>query len=91
MNKSQKRVDNIKAKYDPRKQFNNWRNSQEGKQWKKQKYCQQNKCCAICKECINQLKGSHIDHIKPLSTHPHLALDTNNMQVTHAECNLRKS
>ena len=90
INKSQSKIANIKAKYDPRKQFNNWRNSQEGKEWKKQKYFQQNKYCAICQERINNLKGSHIDHIKPISTHPHLALDTNNMRVTHGDCNLLK-
>lgn len=87
LEQSQYTLGTIKAKYDPRNEFNRWRNSQEGKEWKKQQYYKQNKCCPICKKPISNLKGSHIDHIKPLATHPHLALDTNNMQITHADCN----
>ncbi|MEA5533217.1 HNH endonuclease signature motif containing protein [Crocosphaera sp. XPORK-15E] len=75
---------------ESRTEFNRWRNSQEGQEWKKQKYRQQNKLCPICKETITNLKGSHIDHIKPLVDYPYLALDTDNMQVTHAECNKSK-
>ncbi len=90
LKKTKVKINKIKDKYEPRKQFNCWRNSQEGKEWKKQQYYKQNKCCAICLKPILSLKGSHIDHIKPLSTHPHLALDINNLQVTHAACNICK-
>src|SRR5437868_14299868 len=65
----------INYKYEPRTQFIRWRDSKEGQLWKQKKYHVQSRCCAICKESI-QLKGSHIDHIKPLSSFPHLALDT---------------
>jgi 5-methylcytosine-specific restriction endonuclease McrA len=33
----------------------------------------------------------HVDHIKPKSTHPELALDVNNLQILCEECNLGKS
>lgn len=33
----------------------------------------------------------HVDHIKPRSKYPHLALDINNLQVLCKECNLGKS
>ena len=33
----------------------------------------------------------HVDHIKPKSTHPHLALVKSNMQVLCEDCNMGKS
>ncbi|MBE9118633.1 HNH endonuclease [Lusitaniella coriacea LEGE 07157] len=79
----------IEAKYEPRTEFNRWRNSQSGKLWKQQKYQAQNGRCVICGESI-QLKGSHIDHKRPLSQYPHLALDTRNLRITCPECNTSK-
>lgn len=32
----------------------------------------------------------HVDHIKPKSTHPELALDLDNLQILCADCNLGK-
>jgi 5-methylcytosine-specific restriction endonuclease McrA len=80
----------INAKYSPRAEFIRWRDSQEGQLWKYNKYQAQGSYCAICSEPI-QLKGSHIDHIQPLSFFPHLALDTRNLQVTCPDCNTSKS
>ncbi len=68
----------IHHKYKPRLQFNRWRDSQEGQLWKIQQYQAQSRCCASCGNLV-QLKGSHIDHIKPLCLYPHLALDQQNM------------
>ncbi len=82
-------IDKIKAKYDPRAEFNRWRESLEGKSWKEKQYKNQKGCCAICKQLI-PLKGSHIDHIKPLASYPDLALDTRNMQITCPDCNISK-
>jgi 5-methylcytosine-specific restriction endonuclease McrA len=79
----------INAKYEPRAEFIRWRDSQEGKLWKQNKYQTQRGCCAICKEPI-QLKGSHIDHVQPLSLFPHLALDTRNLRVTCPDCNTQR-
>jgi 5-methylcytosine-specific restriction endonuclease McrA len=80
----------INTKYQPRSEFIRWRDSKEGQLWKQKKYQTQSKRCAICKKRI-QLKGSHIDHIEPLSLSPHLALDTRNFQVTCPDCNISKS
>lgn len=99
--KTTKRVDTVIAelqviatkiytKYEPRTEFIRWRDSKEGQSWKQNKYQNQDRCCAICRISI-QLKGSHIDHVKPLSRSPHLALDTQNMQITCPECNTFKT
>ena len=88
LKETEQKIETIKSKYEPRNQFNAWRNSQEGKQWKEEQYQRQNKRCPICQQPILSLKGSHIDHIKPLSTHPHLALDPKNMRITHGACNI---
>ena len=64
-------INKIKQKYQPRSEFNRWRNSEEGKLWKEQQYQKQKQCCAICQTKI-ELKWSHIDHIKPLAPDPPL-------------------
>lgn len=86
----QKTAHFIDKKYDPRCEFNRWRDSREGKMWKKEKWISQNKCCAICHQKI-VLKGSHIDHIKPIVKYPLLSIEKQNMQVTCANCNVCKS
>jgi len=80
----------INAKYEPRAQFNRWRDSEEGKLWKQKQYQAQCGGCAMCGEPI-KIKGSHIDHIKPLSHFPHLAVDTQNLRITCPDCNIAKS
>ena len=79
----------INTKYGPRNRFNRWRDSEEGQTWKQQKWLSQQKCCAICRQPI-ELKGSHIDHIQPISLYPQLALDICNMQITCPICNVTK-
>ena len=85
----QKTINQIKQKYEPRTEFNRWRDSKEGKLWKEQQYQKQKQCCAICKKTI-ELKWSHIDHIKPLFLYPDLALDTSNLQIACGQCNISK-
>jgi len=85
----QKIATKINAKYEPRAEFIRWRDSQEGQFWKQNQYLDQSKCCAICKIQI-ELRGSHIDHIQPLSLYPHLAINTRNMQITCPNCNASK-
>lgn len=49
--------------------------------------------CWICGGAIDYLAPSHApdswepDHIKPVSTHPHLAEDPANIRSAHASCN----
>jgi 5-methylcytosine-specific restriction endonuclease McrA len=45
-------------------------------------------CCGNTWSVGNPLQ---VDHIKPRSIYPHLALDENNLQVLCRECNLGKS
>ena len=79
----------IEAKYEPRKEFNRWRDSQEGESWKQQQYKIQKGLCAICQQPIH-FKGSHIDHKQPLSNYPHLALELKNLRITCPDCNTSK-
>lgn len=44
--------------------------------------------CALCKTSEGQM---HVDHIKPRSTHPDLALEISNLQVLCRDCNIGKS
>jgi len=80
----------LAEKHTPRKRFERWRNSEDGKQWKMHQHQQQNGRCAVCRSKI-LLKGSHIDHIKPLSRSPELACEPSNLQILCAGCNQRKS
>lgn len=82
-------ANDIREYYAPRAEFERWRDSLDGKAWKKQQYYRQNGCCAICKEPI-LYKGSHIDHIKPISKNPKLNLDQRNMRITCPTCNTSK-
>jgi 5-methylcytosine-specific restriction endonuclease McrA len=79
----------IEKKYSSRAEFDTWRNSNDGKQWKIQQYDRQEYCCAECKKFV-ELKDSHIDHIKPLAKYPELNIDLSNLQITHPSCNLSK-
>ena len=79
----------IEAKYEPRTEFNRWRDSQEGKLWKQKQYKIQKGLCVICRQPI-QLKCSHIDHKQPLSKYPHLALEPKNLRITCPDCNTSK-
>ena len=87
---SQDKINKIKQKYQPRTEFNRWRNSEEGKLWKEQQYQKQKQSCAICCKKI-ELKWSHIDHVKPISLYPDLSLDTSNLQIACGSCNTKKN
>ncbi len=48
-----------------------------------------NKCC-VCGRGANDGMVMHVDHIKPRSLYPHLALDIANLQIMCNECNVSK-
>lgn len=50
-----------------------------------------NGCCALCKNRPTPDNPVHVDHIKPRSKHPDLALDITNLQVLCKSCNFGKS
>ena len=48
-----------------------------------------NKCC-VCGRGASDGMVMHVDHIKPRSLYPHLALDIANLQIMCNECNVSK-
>lgn len=62
-------------------------------QWKRIRYQALVNCGAICQCCGASKKTGailHVDHIKPRSLFPNLALDINNLQVLCEACNMGK-
>jgi len=47
--------------------------------------------CSCCGATAEDGVHLHVDHIKPRSTHPELALDLENLQILCDACNLGKS
>lgn len=47
--------------------------------------------CAVCGVAPSDGAVLHVDHIKPLSKHPELALSIDNLQIMCADCNIGKS
>jgi hypothetical protein len=47
--------------------------------------------CACCGRGREHNVALHVDHIKPMYTHPELKLDPSNLQVLCEDCNLGKS
>ena len=79
----------IHEKYEPRAEFDRWKQTLGGRKWKRQQYKLQEGRCSGCRQSIS-LKGSHIDHIKPLSRYPSLAIAPHNLRILCADCNLTK-
>jgi 5-methylcytosine-specific restriction endonuclease McrA len=61
-------------------------------EWKEVRYKALKLYGAAC-QCCNASKGKtmHVDHIKPRSKYPELALDLNNLQILCEDCNIGKS
>ncbi len=85
----QERAAQVQKKYEPRVEFERWKQTLGGRKWKQQQYGLQKGICQLCQEPIS-LKGSHIDHIKPLSRYPSLAIAPSNLRILCAECNASK-
>lgn len=47
--------------------------------------------CACCGRTAKHGCVMHVDHIKPRSKYPHLALEITNLQILCDECNVSKS
>ncbi len=47
-------------------------------------------CCQCCGARASREKPIHVDHIKPRSKYPELALDLENLQVLCVDCNVGK-
>jgi 5-methylcytosine-specific restriction endonuclease McrA len=82
-----KRIDKY---YSPRQRFNRWRDSDEGKAWKQQQFESIRGKCPNCPTTFPVISCFVIDHIKPLRSHPNLAIELSNLQLLCADCNSRK-
>ena len=85
----QERAVQIRQKYEPRTEFERWKQTLGGRKWKRQQFERQKGRCLHCKKQI-RLRGSHIDHIRPLSHYPSLVIAPENLRLLCAECNLSR-
>lgn len=85
----QERAAQIQKKYGTRAEFERWKQTLGGRKWKRKQYDLQSGRCANCQKLIS-IKGSHIDHIKPLSRYPDLVIAPDNLRILCADCNLSK-
>jgi 5-methylcytosine-specific restriction endonuclease McrA len=81
--------DRIEKYYSPPQRYKRWRDSQEGKEWKQQQYEAIKGICPKCQEPF-PIKNLEIDHIKPISKFPDLAIDINNLRLLCSACNKRR-
>jgi uncharacterized protein (TIGR02646 family) len=67
----------------------------KSKEWRKLRYQVLRKYSAECMCCGRSKKNDgvviHVDHVKPKSKYPKLALDFTNLQLLCEDCNLGKS
>lgn len=61
------------------------------KEWLQLRYRVLENYGRVCMACGDNKSQVHIDHIKPRSKNPSLALDFNNLQVLCWRCNIGKS
>ena len=81
-----------RAKVDQKKTAKQFLKSHE---WRAVRYRVLERYDCKCMACGRSPKSHgvaiHVDHIKPRSTHPHLALEFDNLQLLCEDCNLGKS
>jgi 5-methylcytosine-specific restriction endonuclease McrA len=58
--------------------------------WKNLKYRVYKKYPRMCMCCLGKDKELHVDHIKPRSRYPNLALEFDNLQILCRDCNMSK-
>lgn len=83
-----------KHKRVPRNSLKVWKNFYSSAAWKALRYRAFSKHGNKCQCCgRSPLDGAvmHVDHILPKSTHPHLALNLENLQILCDMCNIGKS
>lgn len=63
----------------------------DSREWRELRYSAIKKYGRKCMACLSTEKTIHVDHIKPRSKFPDLALELSNLQILCADCNLGKS
>jgi len=66
-------------------------NSKEWRRLRYQAFRKYGNKCSVCGRGASDGMVMHVDHIKPRSLHPHLALEISNLQIMCHECNVSKS
>ncbi|CBG87157.1 HNH endonuclease [Citrobacter rodentium] len=65
--------------------------SSEWRRLRYQAFREYGNTCSVCGRGPGDGMVMHVDHIKPRSLYPHLALDLSNLQIMCNECNVSKS
>lgn len=83
---TEKLLAKAKAMIDPRKEFNKWLKSSEGKAWKNKQFEYQDGKCAYCGESL-RLADSEVHHILSLKEGGKEANKPENFKLLHPNCN----
>lgn len=75
-----------KAATDPRKEFNNWLRSIEGKAWRKDEFHRCNGMCAYCGEAMREADAV-VHHVEPIAKLGRKANKIENYRLVHPGCN----
>lgn len=75
-----------KSATDPRKQFNNWLRSLEGKAWKREEFQRCNGICAYCGEQLREVDAV-VHHVEPITQLGNLTNRVENYKLLHPNCN----
>lgn len=76
------------ALLDPRRQFNNWARSAEGREWRKAEFRKRKGLCAYCGQPMRE-SDAVIHHVKPLAVCGEAANTTSNYRLLHPNCNAK--
>lgn len=90
----EKRVVKSKPKIDKVSKFGRALGFYDTEEWQRVRYevlRRSEGCCMLCKRQAYKSNPLHVDHIKPRSKYPELALTISNLQVLCRQCNLGKS
>lgn len=89
-----KKAEKLKRKLEKRKYLAESKGFYESKEWLQLRVRVFEKYQAECMMCGRNRREHkvvlHVDHIKPRSKYPHLALEFNNLQILCADCNIGK-
>jgi hypothetical protein len=75
-----------KIAIDPRKQFNNWLRSYEGKAWKSNEFQCRKGICAYCGELMREADAV-VHHVEPIAKLGKSANRVENYRLLHPNCN----
>ena len=76
--------------YTPRAIFVRWRDSIGGQSWKEAQFLKLKRVCPSCRNSFSSISDFDIDHKKPLSKFPELAIEIHNLQILCRQCNASK-